>query len=477
MSRVVILGGGPAGLGAALGLARRGMAPTVVEAGGEVGGNAGSFTLHGVPVDYGSHRLHPATDPEILAELRTLLGDELVERPRHGRIRLGDRWVHFPLRALDLAMNAPPAFAWGAAKDMAGKLRKRDGRGGGGSGDVQESFASVLLAGLGPTVCRDFYFPLARKMWGLEPDAISAEQARRRVSSATLGAVLRRLVPGGSRGGGRASRGRFFYPRGGFGRIPQALGDAAVDQGARILLRTRARRVALVGSGARVEVEGPEGPATLECDHVWSTLPMGVLAGMMDPPPPPRVLAAAGALGHRAMVLVYLVVGRDRLTGYDAHYVPTPEVPFTRLSEPKNYSGCPDPAGVTVLCAEIPCAMGDDSWTVDDATLAARVAEGMARLALPAPEPLLEVAVRRLPAAYPVYPSGYEGDFRHLDGWISALPGVLSFGRLGLHAHDNTHHALAMARAAVACLGDDGAFDDRRWAEHRRAFQAHVVED
>jgi phytoene dehydrogenase-like protein len=61
--RVVILGAGPAGLGAALWLARRGFAPTVVEAQHAVGGNAGSFTLHGLRVDYGSHRLHPATDP------------------------------------------------------------------------------------------------------------------------------------------------------------------------------------------------------------------------------------------------------------------------------------------------------------------------------------------------------------------------------------------------------------------------------
>ena len=33
------------------------------------------------------------------------------------------------------------------------------------------------------------------------------------------------------------------------------------------------------------------------------------------------------------------------------------------------------------------------------------------------------------------------------------------FGRQGLFAHDNTHHALAMAYAAVDCLREDGTFD------------------
>ena len=48
--------------------------------------------------------------------------------------------------------------------------------------------------------------------------------------------------------------------------------------------------------------------------------------------------------------------------------------------------------------------------------------------------------------------------------------GVLIF------AHDNTHHALAMAYAAADCLTPDG-FDSRRWAEHRDVFNTHVVED
>ena len=32
-----------------------------------------------------------------------------------------------------------------------------------------ETFASVLQANLGPTMCEHFYFPYARKLWGREP--------------------------------------------------------------------------------------------------------------------------------------------------------------------------------------------------------------------------------------------------------------------------------------------------------------------
>ena len=65
---------------------------------------------------------------------------------------------------------------------------------------------------------------------------------------------------------------------------------------------------------------------------------------------------------------------------------------------------------------------------------------------------------------------------RHLRD-LAARDGIVSFGRQGLHAHDNTHHALAMAWEAAACLDADGRFDTSRWSAALRRFAEHVVED
>ncbi|MBK7284263.1 MAG: hypothetical protein IPI83_07680 [Sphingomonadales bacterium] len=54
---------------------------------------------------------------------------------------------------------------------------------------------------------------------------------------------------------------------------------------------------------------------------------------------------------------------------------------------------------------------------------------------------------------------------------------MLTFGRQGLFAHDNTHHALATAHGAVDCLNADGSFDLAKWRDYRRIFETHVVED
>jgi protoporphyrinogen oxidase len=198
---------------------------------------------------------------------------------------------------------------------------------------------------------------------------------------------------------------------------------------------------------------------------------------MARPAPPPAVLEAAGRLAFRAMVLVYLVLDGGRYSPYDAHYLPDPGTPVTRVSEPANYRDGDDPPGRTVLCAELPCSRDGELWRAGTDRLAAVVRAALADRGLPDPGPVRRVVVRRLPNVYPVYRVGYVTPFQALDAWASAQPALLSFGRLGLFAHDNTHHALAMAWAAADALAPDGTFDHAAWSAARESFTAHVVED
>src|SRR6185295_12802554 len=94
---------------------------TLLERGSAFGGNAGSFEHAGHRLDYGSHRLHPACAPEILADIRSFLGADLLDRPRHGRIRLLGKWVHFPLKPADLLFHLDKGFAFASARHMVAK--------------------------------------------------------------------------------------------------------------------------------------------------------------------------------------------------------------------------------------------------------------------------------------------------------------------------------------------------------------------
>lgn len=455
MTDLLVLGAGPAGVGAALRAARAGLSVTLLERAERPGGAAGSTTVGGMRVDFGSHRLHPSIEPGILADLRALLGDDLQTRTRHGRIRLGGRWIAFPLRTSDLVRRLPPAFALGAARDALTSWARRP---------REDTFEDVLRAGLGSTMCDRFYFPYARKLWGLEPRELAGEQARRRVSAATPGRVLARL---------RAADDKrtFLYPRRGFGQMWEAMAAAAGDAGADVRFDCTVQRLRVRGDGVTVETSGGE---VFDAARCFSTVPLTVLARIAAAPP--DVIAAAGRLAFRAMLLVYLVLDADRYTEFDAHYLPEETTPVTRISEPKNYRDGDDPPGRTVLCAEIPCAVGDDLWDSHDDELGRIVAGTLVDAGLPDPYPAA-VEVRRLPHAYPIYRRGYADGFDRLDSWASSHERLVTFGRGGLFVHDNSHHALAMAWAATAALDAGGGFDDASWARARESFRAHVVED
>lgn len=468
--KIVILGGGPAGLGAAYKLRAAGAAEaTVFEANDYVGGNAASFELQDQFVDFGSHRLHPACHPDILADIEGLLGGELLRRPRHGRIRLRGKWIHFPLKPVDLLLRLDRTFATGALLDT---VRKRFA----GRDEAEESFATVLHSQLGRTICRDFYFPYARKLWGLEPEELSATQAYRRVAANSIPKLIRKVL-GQLPGVKPVGFSHFFYPREGFGSISQRYADAAVESGARIHLSHRVTRMAPRTEGGWTVEAVAEGGETrsVDADFVFSTLPISVLARLIDPKPDAEVQDAAGGLTYRSMVLIYLTFAANRFTEYDAHYFPGAEVPITRLSETKNYSLVDTPADRTTVCAELPCSPDDEVWDMSDDDLGKMVAGNLRSLGLDVPD-VTAVHVRRIRFVYPVYATGYERHFEVLDRWAGSLPDLVSFGRQGLFAHDNTHHALAMAYAAVECLGPD-RFDGDRWATYRREFDAHVVED
>lgn len=463
MSRpeILVLGAGPAGLASAWLLARRGFAVTVLEKNTEAGGNSGSFVLEGQAVDFGSHRLHPSCPPEILDDIRGFLGPALLDRPRHGRIRLHHHWLRFPLKPADLLLHAPPAFALGALRDALWKPSS--------PAPAQQTFATALQSGLGPTICRDFYFPYAEKIWGVSPGLLDAEQARRRVSAASASSLVRKILSPGAKG-------RFFYPRHGFGQISSAYQDAASAAGAHVLLGTAASGIQLASEdNPTVLARSAAGEESFRPSLILSTIPLTQLVRLLAHHAPPDVIQAAAALSYRAMLLVYLVLDTERFTEFDAHYFPGADLRITRLSEPKNYS-LHGPAHRTVLCAELPCDPGP-LWEASNEELGQLVLRDLEAVGLPVPCPVLNVAVRRLPQAYPVYRCGYRESFRRIADWIQSLPAVVTLGRQGLFAHDNTHHTLAMAYAAAACTSDSAHFSRQAWQEHLAHFESFVVED
>ena len=169
-----------------------------------------------------------------------------------------------------------------------------------------------------------------------------------------------------------------------------------------------------------------------------------------------------------------------QFTEFDAHYFPEREVPFTRLSEPKNYSVRTTPAGPHGALRRDPVLAGGrglDASPEDE--LGRRVAAGIAgRRPRRCRTQPVEVVVKRLENAYPIYDLDSEARFA-VARPLARSPSPESSRSAAWACSPTTTRTMRCTWATLprtACA-PTALLTMHAWEEHRKAFQGHVVED
>jgi len=361
---VVVLGAGPAGLGAGLAAARAGARVVVVEAAARVGGLCVTNVRDGFRYDLGGH-IPFVRDDARLGWLRGLLGTDLVWVPRpvvswrNGGLRPGryldqraDGVLGSPARA---SVDPPPPTSSAAAvlaemfgaefvdMEMRRYLEKIDG------------------------------VPLAR-IPGPRPLRLMRDQA----------------APEG-----------FWFPRLGIGQLMDAMAGAITDAGGTVHTGTRVTGIDTVrGEVSGVTLDGPGAPARVSTGRLVVSAAPGRAASLLRP-----VAPELPSLRMRAVCLVVLRVAGGPLTDQAWVQVDDPAVPAARIFEMGNWSPDMAPGDATVIGMECYCdpSPGDPVWGASDADLAARCAAALAGPLgwLDDPGRARVVEVVRMPAAYP----------------------------------------------------------------------------
>lgn len=446
---VVVCGAGLAGLAAGHALARAGRRVVVIEKQPVVGGLARTIEYRGARFDLGGHRL--LTDDAAVERLvRDTTGGELLSVQRASKILVRGRYYDYPLRPLNalagLGLPSSLAVAAGYAKEQ---LRAWL------APSPAVNLKEWVVRHYGRRLYELFFRPYSEKVWGIDCTRISADWVAQRIQGMTLGSAIREAFFR-TRRRRRTLADRFLYPARGIGAIADGL-VRTIEQTNKVLtgcevigIRQRAGRVESICARNGTTIEWYRGGVFL------SSLPLPALVSRTDPPPPAGVREAAAGLRYRDLVIVALLVDRERVTDQTWIYFPDPDIAFGRIHEPKNWSAHMAPGTNTVLVAEHFCFRNDGLWQATDAELIDRTACELTRLGLIARREVYDGKVVRVPNAYPLFEVGYSERCRVISNYFARLGNLHLIGRTGAFRYYNMDHViesgLDAARAALAGL-------------------------
>ena len=446
---IAVLGAGCAGLSAAYRLRKLGRPVVVVEAEDHPGGLAGGVTLGGSIYEYGPHVFH-TTDPRILADVKELMGPDLLPYRRTIQIRFLGRYFQFPLSMREVLLKLPPwTVLWAAAtfvyRFAEGLVRA----------PKVETSETVLRRYYGDVLYKLFFRDYIEHVWGVPPAGFSPSFARERIprfnilewTEKAAKALGRRARAVGTQGYVERVEGELYTTREGFSMITRRMAERLAAEGAEVLYSTRVVGLEREGNAVkRVIVESGGTRRALPCSAVVNTLPINEAARLFSPSLSPEALRAADALRFRAIVFVGLKIRKPR--ALPASFMYFREHSFNRITDLSHFGFHIEPAGRTLLVAEVTCDPADSIWSDEKAVTEAVVAD-LVREGLIARSDIEESHVFRARHAHPIYALGYEKALETLLAAFAGLANAETAGRQGRFQYVNTHVAMKMGYEAA----------------------------
>jgi protoporphyrinogen oxidase len=443
-NEIIILGGGMAGLSAGHVLTNAGCRVRVFERDHTVGGLSKTIVKDGFRFDLGGHRFF-TTDAATDAFVRGLMADELVTVSRSSKIFMHGKYFDYPLRPLNAIFGMGIQATAKIMADYGLESVKRFVK--------QRQIVSLedwVVNNFGRTLFSLYFQQYSEKIWGIDCSRISAEWVAERIKGLSLAKAIKNAFFKLNGKDLPTLADRFLYPRLGIGRIAERIREE-IERRNQVV--TGANVVRINHSGHTIEnivVENEQGRQIVGGEEFVSSIPVTQLIRSLHPAPPQAVLDAASTLRFRDLVIVAIMLDRERVTDQTWIYIPEQQIPFGRIHEPTNWSRTMAPAGKTLLVTEFFSFRGDAVWKERDERLTSVAVDNLGRLGLIEKHDILDSVVVRVPNAYPLFEIGYRERCGVLLDYLDRLNNLHVTGRSGMFRYYNMDAAIKSGVEAAA---------------------------
>lgn len=449
--QVVILGAGPAGLGAAYELAKNNVKSLLIEKDREyVGGLAKTIKYKRFKFDLGGHRFY-SNNKVIESIWSEILGKDFLVKKRLSRIYYNKKFYDYPLKPFDALFKL--GF-FETTKVLSSyifiKIFPRK--------DVL-TFENWVVNRFGVKLYTIFFKTYTEKVWGIPGNMISSDWAAQRIQGLSLKVAIFNAFLGKQGGEFKTLNSKFRYPKYGPGMLWERVGKIIEKRGSKVLMGTEV--VCLKHNNQRLTstiVKKGDKKTEIFAESYICSIALSDLVFCLKPKAPKKILTAAKGLKYRDFLIVIIIIKKKKVFVDQWIYIHDPRVKVARIQNFKNWSDSMTPANFSCLGLEYFCSSQEELWNTDDKKIIENAISELNILGLVDTENIVEGKVYRVEKAYPVYDKGYLAKLKTIKSYLSGFTNLQVVGRNGMHRYNNQDHSMLTGiLAAKNIMG--GKFD------------------
>ena len=429
----IILGGGPTGIGIAIGLVdknKNNQNTILIEKNSKLGGLAGSFKSGSDIIDYGPHRLAP-TIKEIVKIAQEACGDDLLEKKSEHGVYINSQLYQFPPKISDWIDFSSINFLFRTSISFVinffNIFKKKN-----------PNFENILVNKFGKYFYKKIIEPMATKVWG-NSNTLDPYFVKKRFSQLNPAEFLIKKFKNRQ----DLNPNNFFYPRYGFQQLWDSIYEKKLKD--KIITKFETYPVSINVNEDNyidnIDFNDKKINVGELTDYVISsTIPVSELIKTIKNFDKKNLEKNLKALELRSMLLIYVKFDQPRTLPFRTIIFPQNDVIFNRIFEQNLYSSSTVEEGKSLIVADVTFDVNKTQIEVEK--IIKNATEDLKKLNFINKNKITSIETKYVKYAYVSPTQNSQKAFIAIENELTKIKNLRLLGRFGVGEYDNSDYAL-----------------------------------